>query len=133
MKNNKHNLRLILDNVKTIAVVGASSKADRDSYRVMKFLKDFGYKIFPVNPYNNRILGQECYSDLSTIKERIDMVDVFRSIEHIPSIADEAIKIKAKIFWTQEGLYCEEAETIANNGGLKVIMDQCPKKILENK
>tara|TARA_B100000900_G_scaffold44532_1_gene33124 strand:- start:122 stop:523 length:402 start_codon:yes stop_codon:yes gene_type:complete len=132
MKNNKHNLRLILDNVKTIAVVGASSKADRDSYRVMKFLKDFGYKIFPVNPYNNRILGQECYSDLSTIKERIDMVDVFRSIEHIPSIADEAIKIKAKIFWTQEGLYCEEAEKIAKSAGLKVIMDQCPKKILEN-
>ena len=132
MKNNKHNLRLILDNVKTIAVVGASSKADRDSYRVMKFLKDFGYKIFPVNPYNNRILGQECYPDLSTIKERIDMVDVFRAIEHIPRIANEAIKIKAKIFWTQEGLYCEEAEKIAKSAGLKVIMDQCPKKILEN-
>ena len=132
MENNRHNIRLILENVETIAVVGASSKADRDSYRVMKFLKDFGYKIFPVNPHNNRILGQECYPDLSTIKERIDMVDVFRAVEHIPSIADEAIKIKAKIFWTQEGLYCEEAETIANNAGLKVIMDQCPKKILEN-
>tara|TARA_B100001287_G_scaffold276454_1_gene287331 strand:- start:1152 stop:1559 length:408 start_codon:yes stop_codon:yes gene_type:complete len=134
MENTKDNLRLLLEHVKTIAVVGASSKADRDSYRVMKFLQDFGYRIFPVNPnlYNSRILGQECYRDLSTIKERVDMVNVFRAIEHIPNIANEAIKIRAKIFWTQEGLYCEEAETIANNAGLKVIMDQCPKKILEN-
>tara|TARA_B100001057_G_scaffold425086_1_gene448260 strand:- start:911 stop:1315 length:405 start_codon:yes stop_codon:yes gene_type:complete len=133
MENNKDNLRLILDNVETIAVVGASSKAYKDSYRVMKFLQDFGYKIFPVNPmYTSRILGQECYPDLSTIKERIDMVDVFRAKEHIPIIANEAIEIGAKIFWTQEGLYCEEAESIANNAGLKVIMDQCPKKILEN-
>ena len=60
------------------------------------------------------------------------MVDVFRAVEYIPSIVNEAIKIKAKIFWTQEGLYSEEAETIANNAGLKVVMDQCPKKILEN-
>ena len=134
MENNKDNLRLILDNVETIAIVGASSKPDRDSYRVMKFLQDFGYRIFPVNPYihNTKILGQECYRDLSTIKERIDMVDVFRAKEHIPSIANEAIKIRAKIFWTQEGLYCEESEKIANNAGLKVIMNQCPKKILEN-
>jgi len=60
------------------------------------------------------------------------MVDVFRAIEHIPSIANEAINIRAKILWTQEGLYCEESEKIANNAGLKVIMNQCPKKILEN-
>ena len=128
-------LELILNHVKTIAIVGASLNPDRDSYRVMKFLQDYGYRIFPVNPkiHNATILGEECYPDLSAIKERIDMVDVFRAVEHIPSIANQAIKIKAKIFWTQEGLYCEEAETIANNGGLKVIMDQCPKKILENK
>ena len=135
MENKKDNLKLILDHVKTIAVVGASSKPNRDSYIVMKFLQDFGFKIFPVNPniHNTRILGQECYPDLLTIKERIDMVDVFRAKEHIPSIANDAVKIKAKIFWTQEGLYCEEAETIANNAGLKVIMDQCPKKVLENR
>ena len=135
MKNNKDNLRLILNNVETIAVVGASSKPDRDSYKVMKFLQDFGYRIFPVNPnnQNTKILGQECHADLSTIKDRIDMVDVFRAIEHIPSIANTAIKIKAKIFWTQEGLYSEEAESIASNAGLKVVMDQCPKKILEDK
>ena len=135
MKNKQGNLRLILDSIETIAVVGASSKPNRDSYKVMKFLQDFGYRIFPVNPniHNIRILGQECYPNLSAIKERIDMVNVFRSIEHIPSIANEAIKIKAKILWTQEGLYSEEAEKIANNAGLKVIMDKCPKKILENR
>tara|TARA_Y100000768_G_C23388768_1_gene411904 strand:+ start:66 stop:473 length:408 start_codon:yes stop_codon:yes gene_type:complete len=134
MENKKDNLRSILDSVETIAVVGASSKQDRDSYKVMKFLQDFGFKIFPVNPniHNIKILGQECYPNLLTIKERIDMVDVFRATEYIPSIVNEAIKIKAKIFWTQEGLYSEEAETIANNAGLKVVMDQCPKKILKN-
>ena len=133
MENKKDNLRFILDHVRTIAIVGASSKPDRDSYIVMKFLQDFGYRIFPVNPsiHNTRILGEECYPDLSSIKEKIDMVDVFRTIEHIPNIANEAVKIKAKIFWTQEGLYSEEAEIIAHDAGLKVIMDQCPKKILE--
>tara|TARA_Y100001935_G_scaffold195111_1_gene163188 strand:+ start:1137 stop:1544 length:408 start_codon:yes stop_codon:yes gene_type:complete len=135
MENKINNFRSILGNVETIAVVGASSKPDKDSYKVMKFLQDFGFRIFPVNPniHNTRILGQECFPDLSTIKERIDMVDVFRAKEHILSIAKEAVEIKAKIFWTQEGLYCEEAETIANNAGLKVIMDQCPKKVLENR
>ena len=134
MENKKENLRLILDHVETIAIVGASSRSNRDSYRVMKFLQDFGYRIFPVNPniHSARILGQKSYPNLSAINERIDMVDVFRDKEHIPSIANEAINIRAKIFWTQEGLYCEKAETIANNAGLKVVMNQCPKKILEN-
>ena len=133
MENTIESLKLILDDVETIAVVGASSKPDRDSYKVMKFLQDFGYRIFPVNPNTQKtsILGEECFSSLSDIKERIDMVDVFRAPEHIPSIANEAIKIKAKIFWTQEGLHSEEAEKIASNAGLKVIIDQCPKKILE--
>ena len=86
MENKKQNLKLILNHVETIAIVGASSKPDRDSYKVMKFLQDFGYRIFPVNPNipDARILGQECYADLLAIKERIDMVDVFRAKEHIP-------------------------------------------------
>ena len=134
MEYKKQNLKLILNHVETIAIVGASSKPDRDSYKVMKFLQDFGYKIFPVNPNipDARILGQECYADLSAIKERIDMVDVFRAKEHIPNILNDAIKIKAKVFWMQEGLFCMESKTIGNNSGLKVIMNQCPKKILEN-
>ncbi len=134
MENKKQNLKLILNHVETIAIVGASSKPDRDSYKVMKFLQDFGYRIFPVNPNipDARILGQECYADLLAIKERIDMVDVFRAKEHIPNILNDAIKIKAKVFWMQEGLFCKESKTIGNNSGLKVIMNQCPKKILEN-
>jgi len=131
---NKDNLKLILDEVKSIAIVGVSSNPERDSYKVMKFLQDYGFKVFPVNPklVNSKILDQECYSSLDAIEEKVDMVDVFRAIEHIPSIANEAINIKAKILWTQEGLYSEEAKYLGENAGLKVVMDQCPKKILKN-
>ena len=124
----------MLDEVKSIAIVGVSSNPEKDSYKVMKFLQDYGFKVFPVNPnlVNTKILGQECYSSLEAIKQNIDMVDVFRAIEYIPSITNEAIKIKAKILWTQEGLYSEEAESLGKNAGLRMVMNQCPKKILEN-
>jgi len=130
---NYHNLRSIFDEVKSIAIVGASPDPKRDSYKVMKFLRDYGFDIFPVNPnlVNTKILGQKCYVNLGAIKRKIDMVDVFRAIEYIPSIANEAIKIKAKIFWMQEGLYSEEIESLVTNAGLKVVMNKCPKKILE--
>tara|TARA_B100000965_G_scaffold365912_1_gene350743 strand:- start:287 stop:688 length:402 start_codon:yes stop_codon:yes gene_type:complete len=131
---NKDYLKLILDEVKSIAIVGASSNPERDSYKVMKFLQEYGFRVFPVNPNlaNTKILGQECYPSLEAIKENIDMVDVFRAIQYIPSITNEAIKIKSKILWTQEGLYSEEAESLGRKAGLTVVMNQCPKKILEN-
>ena len=130
---NHRNLRSILDDVQSIAVVGASSNPKRDSYKVMKFLRDYGFDIFPVNPNlaNAKILGQKCYKNLEAIEEKIDMVDVFRAIEYIPSITNETIKIKAKILWMQEGLYSEELESFAKNAGLTVVMNECPKKILE--
>ena len=130
----KNSLKLIFDEVKTIALVGASSNPDRDSYKVMKFLQDSGFEVFPVNPklVSTKILGKECYPSLDSIEQPIDMVDVFRAVEYIPGIVNEAIKIKAKILWTQEGLYSEEAESLGKNAGLKVVMDKCPKKILEN-
>ena len=117
---NKDNLKLILDEVKSIAIVGVSSNPERDSYKVMKFLQDYGFKVFPVNPklVNSKILDQECYSSLDAIEEKVDMVDVFRAIEHIPSIANEAINIKAKILWIQEGLYSEEAKYLGESAGL---------------
>lgn len=123
----------MLDDVQSIAIVGASSDPGRDSYKVMKFLQDYGFDIFPVNPNlaNTKILGQKCYENLEAIEEKIDMVDVFRAIEHIPSITLETIKIKAKILWMQEGLYSKEVESIAKNVGLTVVMNKCPKKILE--
>ena len=123
----------MLDEVKSIAIVGVSSNPERDSYKVMKFLQDYGFEVFPVNPnlINTKILGQDCYSSLEAIEQKIDMVDVFRAKEYIPSITNEAIKIKAKILWTQEGLYSEEAESLGKNAGLRMVMNQCPKKILE--
>ena len=131
---NKDYLKLILDEVNSIAIVGASSNPERDSYKVMKFLQEYGFRVFPVNPNlaNTKILGQECYSSLEAIKKNIDMVDIFRAIQYIPSITNEAIKIKSKILWTQEGLYSEEAESLGRKAGLTVVMNQCPKKILEN-
>ena len=131
---NIEHLRSILNEVKSIAIVGASANPDRDSFKVMQFLQGYGFEIFPVNPnlVNTKILGQECYSSLEVIEQDIDMVDVFRDIKFIPSIANEAVKIRAKILWVQEGLYSEEAEAIAKKAGLKVVMNKCPKKILEN-
>ena len=124
----------MLDEVKSIAIVGASSNPERDSYKVMKFLLDYGFEVFPVNPnlINAKILGQKCYSSLEAIERKVDMVDVFRAMKFIPSITNEAIKIQAKILWTQEGLYSEEVKSLGKNAGLKVVMNQCPKKILEN-
>ena len=131
---NKDNLKSILDEVETIAIVGVSSNPDRDSYKVMKFLKDYGFEVFPVNPnlVNTKILGQECYQSLAAIEKKVDMVDIFRAAEYIPELTNEAIKIKAKILWTQEGIYSKEAASIGKNAGLLVVMDECPKKILEN-
>ena len=126
-------LYLILKKVKTIAIVGASSNPQRDSYKVMKFLIDYGYKVFPVNPNesNNMILNQNCYSNLHDIDEKIDMVDVFRSSKYVLKIAKESVSINANILWMQEGVVDDNAADFAKKEGLIVIMNECPKKILE--
>ena len=127
-------LKKTLEEVKTIAVVGASAKKERDSYKVMEVLIKNGYILFPVNPNEtgNLILGRECLADIEDIKEKIDLVDIFRDTEAVMGIAKQAIKIGAKVLWMQEGIIHQEAADIAKNAGLKVIMDRCPKKILEN-
>ena len=132
MNNNQH-LKEILSNVKTIAVVGASSKPDKDSYRVMETLINFGYEVFPVNPNyaGERILGKECYPNLKSIKEKVHMVDIFRVKDFIFNLTKEAIEIKAEVLWTQEGITHEEAANLGRRAGLIVVMDECPKKILE--
>ena len=119
----------ILKEVKTVAIVGASARKERDSYKVMRSLLDNGYEVFPVNPNEegNLILGQFCYKDLSSIKKKIDMVDVFRAEEAIIGIAKESIQIKAKVLWTQLGIVNEEASKLAKKAGLKVVMNRCPK------
>ena len=126
-------LSSILKTVKTIAIVGASSNPQRDSYKVMKFLIDYGYEVFPVNPNesNKKILNQKCYSNLNDIKQYIDMVDIFRSSKYVFNIAKEAVSINADILWMQEGVIDDRAADFAKKEGLIVIMDECPKKILE--
>tara|TARA_Y100000768_G_scaffold376923_1_gene349537 strand:+ start:16 stop:510 length:495 start_codon:yes stop_codon:yes gene_type:complete len=131
--NSKQDLKEILSNVKNIALVGASPKLDRDSYMVMEALMHFGYKIFPVNPIysDNEILGQKCYPNLKAIKQKVDMVDVFRAKNFIFDLTKEAIEIKADVLWMQEGLIDEEAANLARNKSMIVVMDECPKKVLE--
>ena len=127
-------LKKTLEEVRTIAVVGASANKERDSYKVMEVLIKNGYILFPVNPNEtgNLILGRECLADIEDIKEKIDLVDIFRDTKAVMGIAKQAIKIGAKVLWMQEGIIHQEAADIAKNAGLKVIMDRCPKKILEN-
>ena len=125
-------IKKILEESNTIAIVGASSKEDRDSYKVMKYLLQKGYKVFPVNPYESgkNILGQKCYEDLESIKQSVDIVDVFRAHEAVLGIAKQAIKISAKVLWTQEDIIHHEAADLVEKAGLKVVMDRCPKKEL---
>ena len=127
-------LKEILTEVKTIAVVGASSKKDRDSFKVMSSLIENDYKIFPINPNESGkiILGEECLTSLDAIDENVDMVDVFRANSAVIGVTKEAIKIGAKVLWMQEGIINHEAANLAKDAGLKVIMDRCPKNILEN-
>ena len=125
-------IKKILEESNTIAIVGASSKEDRDSYKVMKYLLQKGYKVFPVNPYESgkNILGQKCYEDLESIKQSIDIVDVFRAHDAVLGIAKQAIKISAKVLWTQEDIIHHEAAELVEKAGLKVVMNRCPKKEL---
>ena len=122
-------IKKILKEVKTIAVVGASGDHDRDSYKVMEALIQHGYQIFPINPNEegNLILGQLCYADLSSVSGKIDMVDVFRAEDAVIGVTKEAIKIGAKVLWTQLDITNEEASELAKKAGLKVIMNRCPK------
>ena len=131
---NKETLKSILSKVESIAVIGASSNSSRDSNKVIKFLIERGYKVFPINPKekDNKIYGKKCFSDLSEINKKIDMVDIFRAKEHVLKITEDSIKAGINIIWTQEGIIDEKSETIAKNAGVTFVMNECPKKVLEN-
>jgi len=118
-------LRDLLANAGTIAVVGASSDRDRPSFGVMKTLMAAGYRVIPVNPHEDRILGLTAYPSLDAVPERVDIVDVFRRPEDTPPIAVEAVKIGARALWLQLGITNDEAETIAERAGLTVVADLC--------
>jgi predicted CoA-binding protein len=118
-------IQKILTSVKTIAIVGMSRKQERDSYRVGEYLKQQGYKIIPVNPGFNEILGEKCYPALDSIPEKVDLVDIFRKPEAVPEIVDLAIKIGAKVVWMQIGVVNNLAAERARAAGLLVVMNRC--------
>jgi len=131
---NKEILKSILNSINTIALVGASSNPQRDSYKVMKYLIEKGYKVFPINPNEkgNKILGRKCYTNLEEIKHKIDMVDIFRSKEYVLDITLNAIKLGVDLIWTQEGVIDKKSLNLAKEAGITFVMNECPKKILEN-
>lgn len=120
----------LLRSCKTIAVVGISPKADRPSYGVASYLKSNGYRIIPVRPDGDEILGEKVYRNLAEIPNgiEIDVVDVFRKSEDVLPVVEEAIQRGAKVVWMQEGVINQEARVKAEKAGLKVIMDRCIKK-----
>ena len=119
-------IKSALDGMK-IAVVGMSSKQSRDSHKVGAYLKENGYKIYPVNPNEAQILDMKCYSNLLDIKDKIDVVNVFREASAVPQIANDSIKIEAEFMWLQLGVINQEGIKIATNKGINCILDLCIK------
>jgi len=118
----------ILKNSKIIAVVGLSGNPDRPSNIAAGYLKDNGYTIIPVNPRENEVFGRKSYPDLSSIPNKVDVVQIFRKSEDVPPIVEDAIKIGVSAVWMQEGVINEEAAAKASDAGLMVVMDKCMKK-----
>lgn len=119
-------IRKILSTPRKIAVVGCSPKPYRDSHRIAELLMSRGHQVIPVNPGHRTILDVPCYPNLLSIPEQIEMVDVFRRSEYLPEIVEQAIQAGAKIFWTQLGVWHEEAALRAQEAGVLVVMDRCP-------
>jgi O-acetylhomoserine (thiol)-lyase len=122
-------LRAILQGVHTIAMAGASSNWNRPSYFVMKYLQSKGYRVIPVNPgtAGQQLLGETVYASLRDIPDKVDMVDVFRASAQVPPIVEDAIAIGAKVVWMQLGVRHDEAAARAEQAGIEVVMDRCPK------
>ena len=133
MSPEERELRSLLGEAKVVAVVGISSKPWRPSYGVAAYLQEHGYRIVPVNPNEEEVLGEQVYASLLDIpkKVHVDVVDVFRRAEHTPDVARDAVAIGARLLWLQEGIVSEEAARIAAEGGLEVIMGVCIMKVRE--
>jgi predicted CoA-binding protein len=117
----------ILDNYRVVAVVGLSADPARPSYQVAQYLQKHGYRVIPVNPGCREILGERCYASLRDIPFPVEVVDIFRKVEAIPGIVDEAIALGAKVVWMQQGLEEPAAARKARQAGLRVVMDRCMK------
>lgn len=129
--NNPENetIKQILEDAKVIAVVGLSGNSERTSYQISKEMQKQGYKIIPVNPTVNEVLGEKAYDSLTDIEEDIDIINVFRRPEHLPNIAKEAAQTNCKVFWAQQGIVNEEAYNYLKERDFTVIMDLCIKVV----
>jgi uncharacterized protein len=123
--NSDKEMKEILLSAKTIASVGLSSNQEKESYWIVSYLKEQGYRIIPVNPTATEIMGEKVYPSLSAIPDKVDVVQVFRKSEDVPPVVDEAIKIGAKVVWMQEGISNEEAAKKVRDAGLQVVMNAC--------
>ena len=126
--NQADTIEKILRESKTIAVVGLSANPARPSHGVARYLQAQGYRIIPVNPLVEEVLGEKCYPDLASVPEAVDVVDIFRRPEHVPAIVEEAIAKGARAVWMQEGIVHQEAAARAREAGLMVVMDRCMLK-----
>jgi len=126
-------LRALLGDAHTIAVVGLSSKRDRPSNSVAAYLQDHGYRIVPVNPKETEVLGERAFPSLRDIPEevRVDVVDVFRRAEETPDVARDSVAIGARVLWLQDGIVNEDAYRIASDAGLEVIMGVCIRSTIQ--
>jgi predicted CoA-binding protein len=120
-------LRRILQQNRTIAVVGLSANWYRPSYFAAKYMLEHGYTVIPVNPAYAELLGQKCYPSLREVPQKVDIVDCFRRAQDIPDIARDAIAIGARVLWMQLGVINPEAARQAEAAGLEVVMDRCVK------
>jgi len=127
IENNINDISKILKQYKNIAVVGMSRNKLKPSYRVAEYLRDNGYQIFPVNPNYDKIMDIRCYSDLTEIEEKIDIVNIFRRPEHVLPVVVAAIQINAPVVWMQLRIINNAAEKLAKSAGLQIIMDRCLK------
>ena len=119
------NIAEILQTYRTIAVVGLSSSPWRPSHSVSKYMQAHGYRIIPVNPNEETVLGERAYPTLEDVPESVEIVDVFRRSEEVPDIMESAIRIGAKVAWLQEGVFHEAATARGREAGLDVVMDRC--------
>lgn len=118
-------IRQLLREVHTIAIVGLSTNESRPSFGVARGLQRKGYRIIPVHPLVNEVLGEQAHPDLESLSDLPDIVDVFRSPEHVPAIVDSCIRLGIKCLWLQEGVINEEAALRAQSAGITVVMNRC--------
>ena len=111
--------------LKNVAVIGMSRHPEKAAHFVPKYLSEQGFNILPVNPMSSEILNKKCYSSVTEINEPIDIVDVFRPSDQVLPVVKEAIKMKPKVIWLQEGIHNQEAEELARKEGIKVVFNRC--------